>query len=98
MVLDRLKQLFTGKQLTAYEREVLAREYDRVGQKLETKQRQLGGVQCVGCAKKEDPRANRLIAQIKALKKRQSEIEKELGGVPETPETRASRRSKRASA
>lgn len=101
MVLDRIKQLLGFETVDEHERDLLEREYLRIEKKLHQTEQRLGTVHCSTCTKEEDPHAKRLMSKRRSLEKRQKEIERKLGGVPERVQARRSRRkrkSKRASA
>ncbi len=98
-MLDRLKELVGLGSVDGYEREVLEREYVRIERKLQRTEKKLGTVHCSTCTKEENPRAKALMSKRRKLEKRQEEIERKIGGVPDQVEARRSRReSKRASA
>lgn len=98
-MLDRLKELIGLGSVDGYEREVLEREYLRIEKKLQRTEKKLGTVHCSTCTKEENPRAKSLMSKRRQLQKRQSEIERKIGGVPDAVKARRSRRkSKRASA
>lgn len=97
-MLDRIKELLGLGSVEGYEREVLEREYLRNEEKLERTKHKLGTVHCSTCTKEEDPRAKKLMSRRRKIEKRQAEIERKLGGVPDQVEARRRRESKRASA
>lgn len=86
-MLDRLKRLLgLGTVDDPYQRRTLEREYERNHAKIASLKRQLGGVKCSSCPKEEDPRARRIIDEVRRLEDRNEEIEAKLGGVPDSLE------------
>ncbi len=93
MVLDFLKGLFGGKDLTAYEREVLERQHSRLSSKISDLEAKLAKVPAAKSKKQQNPQAVKLMSQIKKLKKERQGIEKDLGGAPDSTSASVSRRS-----
>lgn len=87
---DLARRIRGPPQLSAYERQVLETEYTKLVRKLERIERAFGAVHCSGCVKQEDPRAQRLLAEKRALVKTLDDIAWRLGGAPSVA------RSKRA--
>lgn len=82
MVLDFLKNLFGGDEMDPYERQVLEQEHRKLEGKIAAKRDELSGVKTTKSKKKMNPRAKQIMAEIDRMKKRQREIEKQLGGKP----------------
>ncbi len=96
VVLDFLKNLFGGDEMDPYERQVLEQEHRKLGGKIAAKRDELSGVETTKSKKKMNPRAKQIMAEIDRMKKRQREIEKQLGGKPSgQTKSRRKRRSKR---
>jgi len=83
-LLERLRR----KPLTDYERDVLRQEYARLARRLEQREGMLGTVRCSRCVYEEDPRAVRLLPEIRALRRTMQGIERRLGEVPDVRRSR----------
>ncbi|MDX1610985.1 MAG: hypothetical protein R3185_01365 [Candidatus Thermoplasmatota archaeon] len=83
-MLGKLKRLIQGRpDLDAYEEKVLEQEHQKLQGQIQRIEARLDHVQCASCVKKEEPAANRLIAQKRALLKTMEDIEWKLGYTPE---------------
>jgi predicted nuclease with TOPRIM domain len=67
-----------------YEREALKREYRRLERKIQRRERELEETPTAKGKKKQNPKARRIIDEVRKLRKRQSEVETRLGGPPDT--------------
>jgi predicted nuclease with TOPRIM domain len=85
VVLGKLKQwLGLVDEAEGYEREALKREYKRLERKIQRRERELEDTPTAKSKKKQNPKARRLIDEMRKLRKRQDEVETKLGGPPKT--------------
>lgn len=83
-MLEKLKRLVTSPpDLDPYEERLLEKEHGKITRQIQQLDSRLDHVECASCVKKEDPKANRLIAQKRALGKTLDDIEWKLGYTPE---------------
>lgn len=84
-MLAKLKRwLGLVEEAEGYEREALKREYRRLERKIQRRERELEDTPTAKSKKKQNPKAKRLVEEVRKLRKRQSEVETRLGGAPET--------------
>lgn len=90
VVLETVKRwLGLVDEAEGYEREALEREYRRLERKIQRRKRELEETPTAKSKKKQNPKAKRLIDEVRKLEKRQREVETRLGGPPDTgPEAR----------
>lgn len=85
MVLGKLKRwLGLVEEAEGYEREALKREYRRLERKIQRRERELEETPTAKSKKKQNPKARRLLGEVRKLRKRQDEVETRLGGKPDT--------------
>ncbi len=83
-MLRKLKQwLGLVEEAEGYEREALKREHRRLERKIQKRERELEQTPTAKSKKKQNPKAKRLIDEVRKLRKRQNEVESRLGGKPE---------------
>lgn len=84
-MLGKLKRwLGLVEEAEGYEREALKREYRRLERKIQRRERELEETPTAKGKKKQNPKARRLLSEVRKLRKRQDEVEMRLGGKPDT--------------